>query len=104
MNATVLRVGGDEHRISSVKHIRDVELILARTDIDYEIFEDQDGDQFSVMYDAKAKSANRAATSRLPGLAEVMGGTVLGDVVIMGIADFRNLDGAQEGGDDEVYE
>jgi|MDTB01.2.fsa_nt_gb hypothetical protein len=94
MQGTIIRSDGSEHTISSLKHVRDVSLVLHAPfeSLEYEQVSDEDGSAMTVVYNERAQIVNHAATQALPELAEVAGGSIRGDILVMASTDFQRLD------------
>ncbi len=95
MMARVIRRNGDEYEVS-VKHRRDLNMILANDDPDFEIMGATDGGRFVVIYDASAMRPNKTATELLPALADEHDGTVCGDIIVMEQSHFDRLGGKND--------
>ena len=92
--ARIIRRNGDEYEVK-VKHRRDIKMILANDDPDFEILGSTDGGRFVVIYDASALRPNKVATELLPALAAEHEGTVCGDIVVMEKSHFDRLGGKE---------
>jgi len=95
MTARVIRRNGDEYEVS-VKQRRDLNMILANEDPDFEELGSPDGEKFVVIYDASATRPNKTATELLPALAAEHDGTVCGDVIVMEQSHFDRLGGKED--------
>jgi len=94
MKATIIRSDGSEHEINSVKNVRDISLVLhaAFDGLEYEKLKTDDGQEITVVYNERANVTNHAATDALPALAELAGGRLCGDVLVMDSSDFQRLE------------